>query len=164
VSWHLVVALVFSAAAVAACGARDADEIPTGEALTAELVSLMEQGDEAAAVALIEQAANQRMRGSIDVKGVVVDSGGQPLDDVQMKFKQVSISGNMRESSASSGERAVDGSFELECDNCSAMEATFSKEGYESERHEWIAFSEAAIAPGVIETDYVVTLDALPDR
>ena len=156
--------VVLAATTVVACGPRDADEIPTGEALTAELVRLMEQGDEAAAEALIEQAANQRMRGSIRVQGVVVDTSGRPIDDVQMSFKQVSIAGNLTESSASRGERSVDGSFEVDCDDCSAMEATFSKDGYQSVRHEWIAFSEAPIAPGVIEPDYIVELETLPDR
>jgi hypothetical protein len=156
--------LALATTTVVACGSRGADEIPTGEALTAELVRLMQQGDEAAAEALIEQAANQRMRGSIRVQGVVVDTSGRPINDVQMSFKQVSIAGNMSESSTSLGERTVDGSFELDCEDCSAMEATFSKDGYQSVRHEWIAFSEAPIAPGVIEPDYIVELETLPDR
>lgn len=63
---YATAAVALAAATVAACGPPDANEVPTGEALTAELVSLMEQGALTGSLSLVRSTNAWHLVGSVD--------------------------------------------------------------------------------------------------
>jgi len=128
--------------------------------ITGQLVELMEQGDEAGATRLLEESAERNMNGAIDVRGVVRDEDGKPLSGVTISFQETHLAANPANASIETDDITVDGEFELECGDCSAIEADFTKGGYHTVAHEWIAFGPNRKQPGMADDDVVVVMQA----
>ena len=137
---------------------------PTPAELTEQLVTLMEQGDEAGATALIERTADRRMAGEIEVAGVVQDEAGNPLSAVTITYQQTLLAVNPANAKITKGEQTIDGAFELKCKDCSAIEADFVKPGYHEVHREWFAIGPELKEPRVVDRDAVVTLQAKGQR
>lgn len=159
-SKQILAGLAILGLTVAAVFYATRDTEPTPEELTNELVALMEKGDEAGAARLIEQSAERRMNGDIEVNGIVQDETGHPLSGVKVTFQETHLATNPSNARVAHGEQIVDGEFELECDDCSAIEADFRKDGYHATAREWIAFGPDSRTPGLVDRSAVVTLHA----
>jgi hypothetical protein len=131
---------------------------PNPEDITAELVALMEAGDIEGAERLLAQSAEDNMNGSITVSGRVQDGNGNPLSNVNLSSLETHLAVVAEDAYSNSTDSIINGEFRLQCGDCSAISADFTKEGYYSADKEWFAFAPGSGGIAVRENNIVVTM------